>query len=229
MSPMPKKIKGQFSISMVELDMEEAICCNLCAICGLVSGSDFQSYRPILEGNFLSRRTDFLEFSRKNSMSISRPFISRTNRRFSTGCSNQFLGDYMNVEGTSAKSPSIEISSPSPNDGTDILTSNDSNNIETPLSGPKMFRNRFLNFVRIGSVLDNAAESFFKSEIRRRLFVTAVLIVISRVGYFIPLPGFDRRLIPQDYLSFASGSVGKLLLMNLVSTMCIVFSVFKFC
>ncbi|XP_060667546.1 preprotein translocase subunit SCY2, chloroplastic isoform X2 [Ziziphus jujuba] len=182
MSPMPKKIKG----------------------------SDFQSYRPILEGNFLSRRTDFLEFSRKNSMSISRPFISRTNRRFSTGCSNQFLGDYMNVEGTSAKSPSIEISSPSPNDGTDILTSNDSNNIETPLSGPKMFRNRFLNFVRIGSVLDNAAESFFKSEIRRRLFVTAVLIVISRVGYFIPLPGFDRRLIPQDYLSFASGSVDEL-------------------
>jgi len=41
--------------------------------------------------------------------------------------------------------------------------------------------------------------------------VTAVLIVISRVGYFIPLPGFDRRLIPEDYLSFVSGSsVGKL-------------------
>ncbi|GKV27802.1 hypothetical protein SLEP1_g36928 [Rubroshorea leprosula] len=35
----------------------------------------------------------------------------------------------------------------------------------------------------------------------------AVLILISRVGYFIPLPGFDCRLIPQDYLSFVSGSV----------------------
>ncbi|KAJ4886253.1 hypothetical protein Rs2_26001 [Raphanus sativus] len=31
-----------------------------------------------------------------------------------------------------------------------------------------------------------------------------------RVGYFIPLPGFDRRLIPQDYLSFVSGSVEEL-------------------
>ncbi|KAF2325164.1 hypothetical protein GH714_024773 [Hevea brasiliensis] len=72
-----------------------------------------------------------------------------------------------------------------------------------------MFQNRFLNFVRISSVLNNAAE-FFKSEIRRRLFVTAVLLVISRVGYYIPLPGFDRRLMPQDYLSFISGSVDEL-------------------
>ncbi|KAB1203221.1 Preprotein translocase subunit SCY2, chloroplastic [Morella rubra] len=73
-----------------------------------------------------------------------------------------------------------------------------------------MFKNRFLDFVRLSSVINNAAESFFKSEIRRRLFVTAVLIIISRLGYFIPLPGFDRRLIPQDYLSFASGSVDEL-------------------
>lgn len=74
---------------------------------------------------------------------------------------------------------------------------------------PKSFRNRFLDFVRISSVLNSAAERFFKSEIRRRLFVTAVLLVLSRVGYFIPLPGFDRRLIPKDYLSFVSGSVGE--------------------
>ena len=59
------------------------------------------------------------------------------------------------------------------------------------------------------SVLNTAAERFFKSEIRRRLFVTSVLLVLSRVGYLIPLPGFDRRLIPQDYLSFVSGSVGE--------------------
>ncbi|CAF2336431.1 unnamed protein product, partial [Brassica rapa] len=59
------------------------------------------------------------------------------------------------------------------------------------------------------SVLNAAAERFFKSEIRRRLFVTSVLLVLSRVGYFIPLHGFDRRLIPQDYLSFVSGSVGE--------------------
>ncbi|CAA7398493.1 unnamed protein product [Spirodela intermedia] len=54
------------------------------------------------------------------------------------------------------------------------------------------------------------AESFFKSEIRRRLFVTAMLILISRIGYFIPLPGFDRRLIPEDYLTFTSGSMDEL-------------------
>uniref|UniRef100_A0A7N0SYA5 Uncharacterized protein n=1 Tax=Kalanchoe fedtschenkoi TaxID=63787 RepID=A0A7N0SYA5_KALFE len=75
---------------------------------------------------------------------------------------------------------------------------------------PKMFKNRFLGFVRIGSVINNAAESFFKSEIRRRLFVTAALLVVSRIGYYIPLPGFDRRLIPQNYLSFTSGSVEEL-------------------
>jgi preprotein translocase subunit SecY len=66
----------------------------------------------------------------------------------------------------------------------------------------------------MNSVINSAAESFFKSEIRRRLFVTAVLIVIGRVGYYIPLPGFDRRLIPRDYLSFVTGSVGKLNLNN---------------
>ncbi|CAM8925633.1 unnamed protein product [Rhodiola kirilowii] len=75
---------------------------------------------------------------------------------------------------------------------------------------PKMFKNRFLDFVRIGSVINNAAESFFKSEIRRRLFVTAALLVVSRIGYYVPLPGFDRRLIPLNYMSFTSGSVEEL-------------------
>lgn len=88
----------------------------------------------------------------------------------------------------------------------DLTSIEDSANLEQK---PEAFRNRFLNFVRIGSIINSAAESFFKSEIRRRLFVTAVLIVISRLGYFIPLPGFDRRLMPDNYLSFISGSVGK--------------------
>ncbi|PKA65018.1 Preprotein translocase subunit SCY2, chloroplastic [Apostasia shenzhenica] len=78
------------------------------------------------------------------------------------------------------------------------------------LARPGRYKNLFLNFARLGTVVDDMAESFFKSEIRRRLFVTALLIVISRIGYFIPLPGFDRRLIPQDYLSFASGSTDEL-------------------
>ncbi|TVU19282.1 hypothetical protein EJB05_35421, partial [Eragrostis curvula] len=65
------------------------------------------------------------------------------------------------------------------------------------------YRNRFLDLARLGAVAEGAAEAFFRSEIRRRLTITAVLIVLSRVGYFIPLPGFDRRLIPDSYLSFA--------------------------
>nr|CAB3461567.1 unnamed protein product [Digitaria exilis] len=65
------------------------------------------------------------------------------------------------------------------------------------------YRNRFLDLARLGAVVEGAAEAFFRSEIRRRLAVTAALIVLSRVGYFIPLPGFDRRLIPDSYLSFA--------------------------
>ncbi|XP_047962964.1 preprotein translocase subunit SCY2, chloroplastic isoform X2 [Salvia hispanica] len=72
------------------------------------------------------------------------------------------------------------------------------------------FRNRFLNFSRFGAILNNALESFFKSEIRTRLFVTAVLLFVSRLGYFIPLPGFDRRLMPENYLNFLSGSTEEL-------------------
>lgn len=81
---------------------------------------------------------------------------------------------------------------------------------DSVLPGHKPFKNRFLNFVRFGSLINDTAESFFKSEIRRRLFVTATLLILSRVGYFIPLPGFDRRLIPRDYLSFVSGSSDQL-------------------
>eukprot|EP00252_Welwitschia_mirabilis_P002750 TRINITY_DN1271_c0_g1_i1.p1 TRINITY_DN1271_c0_g1~~TRINITY_DN1271_c0_g1_i1.p1 ORF type:complete len:568 (+),score=81.90 TRINITY_DN1271_c0_g1_i1:263-1966(+) len=74
----------------------------------------------------------------------------------------------------------------------------------------KKFKNKFLGLVRLGSVIDNAAESFFKSETRRRLCITVLLVVASRIGYFLPLPGFDRRLIPEDYLGFVSGSVEEL-------------------
>lgn len=97
-------------------------------------------------------------------------------------------------------------------DGDNLLTLQDTSESVPSQFKPKSFRNRFLNLVRLSSVLNDTAESFFKSEIRRRLFVTAVLIVMSRLGYFIPLPGFDRRLIPQDYLSFGSASAGELLI-----------------
>lgn len=133
----------------------------------------------------------------------------RVSRKWVINSSDQFRSDCVNVESSSAESLNLDIVPSSSDEGADISNFNGVNSIETLHVTPKYFRNRFLNFVRLSSVLNNAAESFFKSEIRRRLFVTAVLLIISRVGYFIPLPGFDRRLIPQDYLSFASGSVGK--------------------
>jgi hypothetical protein len=74
------------------------------------------------------------------------------------------------------------------------------------------YRNRFLDLARLGAVAEGAAEAFFRSEIRRRLAVTALLIVLSRVGYFVPLPGFDRRLIPDSYLSFAPLPAGSFVL-----------------
>jgi len=37
-----------------------------------------------------------------------------------------------------------------------------------------------------------------------------VLVIASRIGYFIALPGLDRRLIPENYLGFVSGSVDEL-------------------
>ncbi|KAK2363642.1 preprotein translocase subunit SCY2, chloroplastic [Trifolium repens] len=126
------------------------------------------------------------------------------NRRISVNFSDRLRSDYMRVE-TPHLSEEV-VPETSGNDGETIVASSDGDKLTTSEFKPKTFKNRFLNFVRFGSVINGAAETFFKSEIRRRLFVTAVLIVISRVGYFIPLPGFDRRLIPKDYMSFVSGS-----------------------
>ncbi|KAG0558951.1 hypothetical protein KC19_10G067000 [Ceratodon purpureus] len=72
------------------------------------------------------------------------------------------------------------------------------------------FRNRFLGLVKLRTNIAEAAEGVFKSEIRRRIFVTIVLLMASRAGYFIPLPGFDRRSMPGDYLGFVSGAVEEL-------------------
>ncbi|KAK9945317.1 hypothetical protein M0R45_010838 [Rubus argutus] len=185
----PSKIRGALS------DCDTRICCP-----------------PLVrtKTNCVSFKTNPAQLCRANSILLTRPFFSKVNTRVSAKFSNQFQNDYTDVEDTAAESLNLEVTPPRPNDGTDVLTPRDSDSSTAVEAKPIMFRNRFLDFVRISSVINNAAESFFKSEIRRRLFVTAVLIVVSRVGYFIPLPGFDRRLIPQDYLSFVSGSVDEL-------------------
>ncbi|KAL5796735.1 hypothetical protein ACOSQ2_001555 [Xanthoceras sorbifolium] len=169
---------------------------------------DYRLYHPLRAKTCASVKLSVLESSQTHMLS-KRPLLSRTKRKVSVNSSDRLQSDYMNVE-PPFESINPEVVSPRLDDGADILSSHDVNNHESLQLKPKMFRNRFLDFVRLSSVLNNAAESFFKSEIRRRLFVTGVLIVLSRAGYFIPLPGFDRRLIPQDYLSFASGSVDDL-------------------
>ncbi|XP_023553756.1 preprotein translocase subunit SCY2, chloroplastic [Cucurbita pepo subsp. pepo] len=151
-----------------------------------------------------------LKFKGRNNVLLSRPFVSKVNEKSFDCLSNQCRRSRMNVNATSEQCLDLETFSQELNDGDAFFTSPNGTNSDTWKPRSKMFRNRFLNLVRLRSVLNNAAESFFKSEIRRRLFVTAVLIVISRIGYFIPLPGYDRRLIPQDYLSFVSGSVDEL-------------------
>ncbi|BBN00232.1 preprotein translocase subunit SecY [Marchantia polymorpha subsp. ruderalis] len=86
----------------------------------------------------------------------------------------------------------------------------DSPVLSSPPAPGKPFKNRLLGISKFGSVINDAAESFFKSEIRRRIFVTVALILASRVGYFIPIPGFDRRFMPGDYLALVSGAVEEL-------------------
>lgn len=148
--------------------------------------------------------------SRSSFLLHKRASVLRTNRKFSINSSDQFQSGFLDTESTSTREAVVSVD----DDEAAIVNLGDTSDYNALQPQLKMFRNRFLDFVRIRSVINNAAESFFKSEIRRRLFVTAVLIVFSRVGYYIPLPGFDRRLMPQDYLSFTSGSVGEFAQIN---------------
>ncbi|XP_052187468.1 preprotein translocase subunit SCY2, chloroplastic [Diospyros lotus] len=165
---------------------------------------NLQFYHPSHAQGYGSLKTNPSGSRRKQFVQLNGHSRPVANKRFCIYVSSQ-LG-----RATSAELPNPEILLQKTDDGSYLPSSQDMDNSGTLQSKSKMFKNRFLNFVCFGSVINGAAESFFKSEIRRRLFVTAVLIVFSRVGYFIPLPGFDRRLIPEDYLSFVSGSVDEL-------------------
>ncbi|KAF6149119.1 hypothetical protein GIB67_000897 [Kingdonia uniflora] len=148
---------------------------------------------------------------RRHSSLLNKHSLSKLNEKFSVYCSDQLQSNFLDVDATNSQSLHTAFCPPVSNGVTDSL--------KERRTSSKMFRNKFLNFARLGSIVNGAAESFFKSEIRRRLFVTAVLLIVSRIGYFIPLPGFDRRLIPENYLSFVSGSVGKLLILFLLSSL----------
>ncbi|MCO5605925.1 hypothetical protein L7F22_060111 [Adiantum nelumboides] len=72
--------------------------------------------------------------------------------------------------------------------------------------GKKCFKNRFLLLAKLGTTIRRKLESFFKSEIRQRALVTVLMLIAVRAGHFIPLPGYDRRFMPGDYLSYPSGA-----------------------
>ena len=144
------------------------------------------------------------ELSRKDSGLPKGLHCLKMNRTLSLCINDQLRGDYLRVKAASADSLNHELLVPN----TDDNSVDDGENLIISYPKPPRYKNRYLNFVHMGTLFNNAAESFFKSEICRRLFVTAILLVMSRVGYFILLPGFDRKLMPEDYLRFVSGSVG---------------------
>lgn len=169
-----------------------------------------QCYRPRYATTYTSLKRSSSEISRRHFVLPNRSYCSKETVNVSFFFKDPWRADNMSVRATSAEYVNQEFLVP--NVGDEVT--DDKSSAENLQSRPKPFVNRFLNFVRIGSLLNGAAESFFKSEIRRRLFVTGFLLVISRVGYFVPLPGYDRRLIPENYLSFVAGSVGMLIYLS---------------
>ncbi|XP_015088171.1 preprotein translocase subunit SCY2, chloroplastic isoform X1 [Solanum pennellii] len=177
---------------------------------GKFAGCNLQFYNMPLNRIHIPLKLKFSEPTRRRFSSREGLILSHGKKELSSYFTHQLSSDYTSIRAASGETLHYGQSSSVSEDEGVSLTSTDANEFVSLQPKQKQFRNRFLNFVRLGSVVDNAAESFFKSEIRRRLFVTAILIVISRIGYFIPLPGFDRRLIPEDYLSFVSKSVDQL-------------------
>ncbi|KAJ8547520.1 hypothetical protein K7X08_011106 [Anisodus acutangulus] len=198
--------------------METAICSSYTPLSttanfrirGKFAGCNPHFYNLPLNRTRIPLKLIFSESSRRHLSSQKGLILSNGRKELSSYFTHQLSRDYTSIRAASGEMLHYGQSSSVGEDEGVSPTSTKAIDFVSLQPKQKQFKNRFLNFVRMGSVIDNAAESFFKSEIRRRLFVTAILIVISRIGYFIPLPGFDRRLIPEDYLSFVSGSVDQL-------------------
>ncbi|KAK9067626.1 hypothetical protein SSX86_011737 [Deinandra increscens subsp. villosa] len=152
-----------------------------------------------------SLKINNLELPRRNLVTSEGPFCSSSSYNPPKFIDNQPKRNHMRIQAATSGSLNNKLIFQTSENEFEANSYSD----DTLQPNPK-YENRFLIIARLGSFINNAAESFFKSEIRRRLFVTAALLVISRVGYFIPLPGFDRRLVPENYLSFVSGSVEEL-------------------
>ncbi|XP_024981980.1 preprotein translocase subunit SCY2, chloroplastic isoform X1 [Cynara cardunculus var. scolymus] len=152
-----------------------------------------------------SLKANNLEHHKSHFVNLEKPFCSSADHNSSKFIYNHPRRSDMRIQAASSGSLNHELIMQTSENEFEVSSYNAENLQHIP-----KYENKFLIFVRLGSVINKAAESFFKSEIRRRLFITAALLVISRVGYFIPLPGFDRRLVPENYLSFVSGSVEEL-------------------
>ncbi|KAI3460873.1 hypothetical protein Pfo_017536 [Paulownia fortunei] len=175
---------------------------------GRKSSCDSQFYNSRLSRNHVSLKLVSSELSRRQFCSSRKhAFLKENKGLLLYDCVSR---NSVNVRAASTESINYEQFIDTSGSGERALDVSSFENSAILEPKPEAFRNRFLNFVQLGSIINNAAESFFKSEIRRRLFVTALLIVMSRTGYFIPLPGFDRRLMPENYLSFVSGSSDEL-------------------
>eukprot|EP00897_Mesotaenium_endlicherianum_P003976 jgi/Mesen1/3606/ME000020S03133 len=69
----------------------------------------------------------------------------------------------------------------------------------------KRYSNIYLKLVLLRSSLRKAIENTFQDELTRRLIVTVLLLTLSRAGYFLLLPGFDRSLIPSTMFHLQAG------------------------
>ncbi|KAH7298708.1 hypothetical protein KP509_25G055200 [Ceratopteris richardii] len=72
--------------------------------------------------------------------------------------------------------------------------------------GRKGYKNRFLVLAKLSTTIKKHLELFFKSEIRQRALMTILMLIAIRAGQFIPLPGYDRRFMPGDYLAYPSAA-----------------------
>ncbi|GAQ84751.1 SecY protein transport family protein [Klebsormidium nitens] len=75
-----------------------------------------------------------------------------------------------------------------------------------PPPKPKYF---FFQLTKLGIQFNDFLDGLFKSELRKRLFVTLAIMFVVRGGYYIPLPGFDRRF-HSTAMDLASGSLSPL-------------------
>ncbi|KAJ6337117.1 hypothetical protein OIU76_006898 [Salix suchowensis] len=122
------------------------------------TGSKLEEWYP-LRAKTSSCKMNLAESGPRRFLSRNRPVIFSSKQKFSVNSSDQLRIDYANADAT----PVHKTIPPRSDDGVALLNLLDVNKLNSLQSQPKMFRNRFLNFGRMNSVINSAAESFFKT------------------------------------------------------------------